>query len=29
LLRVAVVHMFAQGMQTCMDILGIPVPERM
>ncbi len=29
LLRIAVVHMFSQGMQTCMEILGIPVPERM
>jgi arginyl-tRNA synthetase len=29
LLRIAVVDMFAKGMQTCMDILGIPVPERM
>jgi arginyl-tRNA synthetase len=29
LLRIAVVQMFAKGVQTCMDILGIPVPERM
>jgi arginyl-tRNA synthetase len=29
LLRIAVVDMFAKGMQTCMEILGIPVPERM
>ena len=29
LLRVAVVRMFEQGMRTNLDLLGIPVPERM
>ena len=29
LLRIAIVDMFAKGMQTSMDLLGIPVPERM
>ncbi len=27
--RAATVRMFAEGMQSCMNILGIPVPERM
>lgn len=27
--RTATVRMFAEGMQTCMNMLGIPIPERM
>jgi arginyl-tRNA synthetase len=29
LFRTAVVKMFQEGMQTCLELLGIPVPERM